>query len=759
MPEDAVVVGEAKCDESPLGGRKAYVAQCKDSSLRELLVEVFRIAEIKYANIDQDKAGVLMFPELKRNLTKAGFHNEGAMMRIWKDSDADNDGNVNFGEFLHLLYQWQYMQEVKEESAKHLNATDCRLVKKMELAVESYSVFFKYRENAEICARAFSALEENYKAFDKDQNKKLCRAELDEFLSSQLPFLWKAETTTPVLDEAFPQNCGHEIRFATFLGLLYVCISEFEPDRVTGRYKDQCMDSVGKHPAQTALFASLKKQDGEASEWCKGLKDAFSILESDFETYDSDGNGRVDLAEIVKGGKVLGGREDRLDFISRMQHNLMKVDLDRSGDLDFWQFCFLAFLMTMDGSYNDLVLHTKDATIVKKSMIGVQQLFQSNNPEKNYRMPWDQTEKALISVMGSVPARAKEEFDKLSYVSSSSPGQHVLDLPRFLHFCYDLLLPEGRYVATKYNPPPPKSIPREKKEISLPMSQRKTALFTIDPVDPSLVVKLQKLGEGGQGVVYKATYREHTVAAKFLHDKVTSEVCRQTQKEVDLMRKLDHPHVHHLVGALVTPSDICILTEICPHGSIFDYYTKKLMPVHCRFDDGSARRLALEVALALQVLHSASPSFMHRDLKSLNIFLDEGMVAKLADFGMATSHKTSTESCGTVQWMAPEVLANVTGKRNAYDLRSDMFSFGVVLWELFHCRCPYAETGLDQMAIAKKILREGMRPKISSGCPADIKALIKSCMHTRPPDRPTIDTVVESLQQPAPKAEAKDSKP
>ncbi len=56
-------------------------------------------------------------------------------------------------------------------------------------------------------------------------------------------------------------------------------------------------------------------------------------------------------------------------------------------------------------------------------------------------------------------------------------------------------------------------------------------------------------------------------------------MCRQTQKEVSLMRKLNHPNVHHLVGAKVTDTDICILTEICPHGSIFDYYTKKLMPV------------------------------------------------------------------------------------------------------------------------------------------------------------------------------------
>jgi serine/threonine protein kinase len=86
---------------------------------------------------------------------------------------------------------------------------------------------------------------------------------------------------------------------------------------------------------------------------------------------------------------------------------------------------------------------------------------------------------------------------------------------------------------------------------------------------------------------------------------------------------------------------------------------------------------------------------MHHDIKSLNVFMDKNMVSKLADFGMgtdvipSTDMIPSTDVCGTPQWMSPEVLANSFGRETLYDKRCDVFSYGVLSWEIFHCHIPY----------------------------------------------------------------------
>ncbi|KAJ1468874.1 kinase-like domain-containing protein [Baffinella frigidus] len=71
--------------------------------------------------------------------------------------------------------------------------------------------------------------------------------------------------------------------------------------------------------------------------------------------------------------------------------------------------------------------------------------------------------------------------------------------------------------------------------------------------------------------------------------------------------------------------------------------------------------------------------YMHRDIKSLNVFLDKDLVAKVADFGMCTPQASSTDACGTVQWMAPEVLANMFGQKVTYDKRIDVYSQDQIL--------------------------------------------------------------------------------
>ncbi|EKX50373.1 hypothetical protein GUITHDRAFT_67108 [Guillardia theta CCMP2712] len=212
------------------------------------------------------------------------------------------------------------------------------------------------------------------------------------------------------------------------------------------------------------------------------------------------------------------------------------------------------------------------------------------------------------------------------------------------------------------------------------------------------------------------------------------------------MQKLHHHNCHELIGSTIDPTNVVILTTLCENGSIFDFYSKQLLPSHRRFHPETSHRLALESARGLQYMHSLHPSMMHRDLKSLNVFLDKNMVAKIADFGMATEEVTSSIGLGTIQWMAPEVLWNLKGKKSQYDKRCDVFSFGVLMWEIFHCQIPYASTGKDSSALMQSILLEGLRLLPSElCCPPDISRLISSCMNFDANLRPSFDDIVKQL--------------
>ena len=152
-----------------------------------------------------------------------------------------------------------------------------------------------------------------------------------------------------------------------------------------------------------------------------------------------------------------------------------------------------------------------------------------------------------------------------------------------------------------------------------------------------------------------------------------------------------------------------------------------------------------ECAAGIENIHALG--YMHRDLKSLNIFMDKNLVAKVADFGMVTDEKVATEPFGTPQWMAPEVLSNYFGHPAKYDNSCDVFSFGILCWEIFHTKVPYAETGLDQIALAKQVIKADIRPTMSRTCPAEIAQLIVACWSRDAKKRPSMKDVTKFLMQ------------
>jgi Ca2+-binding EF-hand superfamily protein len=317
--------------------RRTHVARLADDSLLELLNQAFSLAEIRFANFDTDRAGVLAFAEFKRDIALAGFYDEQRLLEIWRTCDIDKSNMINFKEFLYMLYMWQYAYELGTTATMrgqlapaHVKATK----------IDLYAAFFKFKTNREIVLAAFSNMENHYIRYDADKNRKLSLPELRNFMSHHLPVLFTSQRTQQLIEVFY--RSSHEINFPEFLGLIYLCCVEYGPNRLKGEYKSQCMPTTGGPRFSLGNLGS-----------------AYVVLERDFNAYDADGNGRLDLSELAKMIHTTDKRQS-VDIFSKLQALMEIADVDRSGDLDFSQFCLFAFHSCADGSYTKLVNKTTD---------------------------------------------------------------------------------------------------------------------------------------------------------------------------------------------------------------------------------------------------------------------------------------------------------------------------------------------------------------------------------------------------------------
>ncbi|CAN6992766.1 unnamed protein product [Brassica rapa subsp. trilocularis] len=250
----------------------------------------------------------------------------------------------------------------------------------------------------------------------------------------------------------------------------------------------------------------------------------------------------------------------------------------------------------------------------------------------------------------------------------------------------------------------------------------------------------EQIGKGSCGTVYHGLWFGSDVAVKmFSKQEYSEEVMQSFRQEVSLMKRLKHPNVLLFMGAVSSPQHLCIVSEFLPRGSLF----RLLQRSTSQLDWRRRIRMALDIACGMNYLHCCSPPIIHRDLKSSNLLVDRNCTVKVADFGLSCiKHETylATKSGrGTPQWMAPEVLRNESANE-----KSDIYSFGVVLWELATGKIPW-ET-LNSMQVIGAVGFMNQRLEI----PKDIDplwiSLMESCWHSDTTLRPTFQVLMERLR-------------
>lgn len=287
-------------------------------------------------------------------------------------------------------------------------------------------------------------------------------------------------------------------------------------------------------------------------------------------------------------------------------------------------------------------------------------------------------------------------------------------------------------------------------------------------LDPDGLEILEELGEGEFGVVHRARWCGTLVAAKIL--KGSNEIAvGDFRSEVEILRRVHHPNAVQFLGACTRREPYILVTELMCGGSLADAF--RLPQV---FPQRRALEVALDAARGLAYLHnSRRPSpIIHRDLKPGNLMLSGSAyqeraeivfnsgVVKLADFGLSktlpvTKHADAaagrldgtfrlTGETGSYRYMAPEVF-----RHEPYNSRVDVYSFSMIVFQLFEFVPPFAD--LDPVEAARRAAVLHARPPfvqllLPNPNAADIRALVTDCWASAADARPAFPEICARLE-------------
>ncbi|KAG2543329.1 hypothetical protein PVAP13_9NG739700 [Panicum virgatum] len=250
----------------------------------------------------------------------------------------------------------------------------------------------------------------------------------------------------------------------------------------------------------------------------------------------------------------------------------------------------------------------------------------------------------------------------------------------------------------------------------------------------------ERIGLGSYGEVYRADWNGTEVAVKkFLDQDFYGDALDEFRSEVRIMRRLRHPNIVLFMGAVTRPPNLSIVSEYLPRGSLY----KILHRPNCLIDEKRRIKMALDVAKGMNCLHTSVPTIVHRDLKSPNLLVDNNWNVKVCDFGLSRlKHSTflsSKSTAGTPEWMAPEVLRNEQSNE-----KCDVYSFGVILWELATLRMPWS--GMNPMQVVGAVGFQDRRLDIPKEVDPLVARIIYECWQKDPNLRPSFSQLTSALK-------------
>uniref|UniRef100_A0A8C3VQZ9 Mixed lineage kinase domain-like protein n=1 Tax=Catagonus wagneri TaxID=51154 RepID=A0A8C3VQZ9_9CETA len=260
-----------------------------------------------------------------------------------------------------------------------------------------------------------------------------------------------------------------------------------------------------------------------------------------------------------------------------------------------------------------------------------------------------------------------------------------------------------------------------------------------------------KLKENEYSTLYEGKYHKSPVAIKVFNKSQASDiglVRRTFNNEIRTMKKFDSPNILRMFGICidetVTPPQLSIVMEYCELGTLRELLDKE-----------KDLTLALRIILVLgaarglyRLHHSETCAELHRNISSMSFLVTKDYNVKLAGFELSktqTSISRQTkgkeeERASSAAYISPQILKNVYNK---YDIKAEIYSFGIVLWEIATGKIPFEGCGSKE--IYQLVVENQHQEPLGEDCPLELQEIIDDCRAWDPSQRPSAEEILERL--------------
>ncbi|GAB0205899.1 muscle, skeletal receptor tyrosine-protein kinase [Grus japonensis] len=279
---------------------------------------------------------------------------------------------------------------------------------------------------------------------------------------------------------------------------------------------------------------------------------------------------------------------------------------------------------------------------------------------------------------------------------------------------------------------------------------------------------VRDIGEGAFGRVFQARapgllpYEPFTmVAVKMLKEEASADMQADFQREAALMAEFDNPNIVKLLGVCAVGKPMCLLFEYMAYGDLNEYLRDRSPRNLCSLVHSSldarirlpnplalccTSQLCIAKQVAAGMAYLSERKFVHRDLATRNCLVGENMVVKIADFGLSRNmysadyYKANENDAIPIRWMPPESIFY-----NRYTTESDVWAYGVVLWEIFsYGMQPYYGMAHEEVIY---YVRDGNILSCPDNCPLELYNLMRLCWSKLPADRPGFASIHRILER------------